>query len=153
MRSFLIVYFKVTQTAMFDIFIAELAKNTTENQPNIYIDRFNKLMKNSSMLSRRESIHLLPPRPHSNSILNGDQRHPSPRPHSNSILNGDQKHPSPRPHSNSILNGDQRHPSPFIFATNMNKQLNKILKLPNILDSPNGTQDIIAFLNKELEVG
>ena len=117
MRSFLIMtfYFKVIQTAMFDIFIAELAKNTTENQPNIYIDRFNKLMKNSSMLSRRESIQLPPPRPHSSSILNGDQRHPS-----------------PRPHSNSILNGDQRHPSPFIFATNMNKQLNKILKLPNI---------------------
>ena len=104
---------------MFDIFIVELVKNTAENQPNIYIDRFNKLMKNSSMLSRRESIQL----------------------------------PPARPHSNSVLNGDQRHPSPFIFASNMNKQLNKILKLPNILDTSNGASDIIAFLNKELEVG
>lgn len=47
---------KLLQTSMFDMFVLELVKNTTENQPNIFVDRLNKMMNNGSMLSRRESI-------------------------------------------------------------------------------------------------
>lgn len=113
---------------MFDIFLNELVKNTAENQPNIYIDRLNKLMNNGSMLSRRESLQPI--------VVNS--------PNGGLLLNG----AAGLGDLSQLLN--QRQPS--LFSTSLNKPINKILKLPNILDSSNGAHDIIAFLVRELEV-
>lgn len=104
---------------MFDIFIADLVKNTAENQPNIYIDRLNKMMNNGSMLSRRESFqpgHLITTLP------------------------------------NGVGEQTLNHRNSSIFSTSLNRPINKILHLPNILDNSGGNDDIILFFVKELEV-
>lgn len=49
---------KVLETAMFEIFINELIKCSTDKQSHIYIDRLNKLMNNGSILSRRVSLDI-----------------------------------------------------------------------------------------------
>ena len=102
---------------MFEIFINQLAKNICDNQPNIFIEKLNKLMNNGSVLNRRESLDL--------SSL------------SNQIKD---------------FNLTLRKPSVLQSIECSKKSINKTLKIPNILDCSYGGYEIVALLNKELEV-